>query len=144
MKDADRCVSNETRGCHARLLPPVRRILPAAQTSACWGELESTPHSTFRAQTARRTRTRMCTTPLHSAGGLSPGGGGRLPTVLRRMAEIIPVLPDSHRMLILHHLFYCNATSGSSSQLLLLPSSLFFFPLSLTLHTLLHIRGLAS
>lgn len=49
--------------------------------------------------------------------------------MLCRTLEIIPVLADSHRMLILSHLFYCTAKSGSSSQSLLLLSS----PLSLSI-----------
>lgn len=64
--------------------------------------------------------------------GLNPHGRGGLPTVLCMMPEIILVLLDSHRMLILSHLFYCTVKSGSSSQSLLLLSSP--FSLSITLH----------
>lgn len=49
---------------------------------------------------------------------------GRLPTVLCRMEEIIMVLPDTHRMLILSHLFCC-IVGASLWMLLLLLSSLF-------------------
>lgn len=54
------------------------------------------------------------------AVGLHPHGTGGFPTALGRTAEIIPVLADSHRMLILSHLFYSIVKSGSSSQSLLL------------------------
>lgn len=68
------------------------------------------------------------------AVGLNPHGSGGLPAALCRTPQIIPVLADSHRMLILSHLFYCTGKSGSSSQSLFLLSS----PLSLsvTLHPL--------
>lgn len=75
-------------------------------------------------------------TPSHThtdlAVGLNPHGRGGLPTVLCRMPEIILVLLDSHRMLILSRLFYCTVKSGSSSQSLLLLSPP--FSLSITLH----------
>lgn len=83
--------------------------------------------------------THTCTgTHMHTATGLvvglSPHGSGGLPTALGRTPEIIPVLADSHRMLILSHLFCCIVKSGFSSQSLLLLSS----PpsLSITLHPL--------
>lgn len=66
--------------------------------------------------------------------GLNPHSNGGPPTVHCRTPEIIPTLADSHRMLILSHLFYCAVKSGSYSQLLLLQISL--LSLSITHHIL--------
>lgn len=54
------------------------------------------------------------------------------PAALSGTPQIIPVLADSHRMLIPNHLFYCNVKPGSSSQSLLLLSST--LSLSITFH----------
>lgn len=58
---------------------------------------------------------------------------GGLPTVLCRTAEIIMVLPDTHRMLILSHLFCCIVV-GSFLWMLLLLLGFLFSPLNSGAH----------
>lgn len=124
------------RLCHARLLPPMGHIHQAAQSApwrGAWNQHLIPPATPRPRVTHERTHTHArAYSHTHSVTGLvvglNPHGSRGPPTALCRTSEIIPVRADSHRMLILNHLFYCAVKSGSSSQSLLplrIPSFLY-------------------
>lgn len=136
-----------TRNWTLRTVVPLMKVAGAMPDSCClWGasiqllrplhagELESTPPSTFCAQTKRHMKTHTCAEHPYArqvASALVARGG--LPTVLCRTAEIIVVLPDTQRMLILSHIFCCIVV-GSSLWMLLLSLSSPFSPLNSGAH----------
>lgn len=112
------------RLCHARLLPPMGHIHQAAQSApwrGAWNQHLIPPATPRPRVTHERTHTHArAYSHTHSVTGLvvglNPHGSRGPPTALCRTSEIIPVRADSHRMLILNHLFYCAVKSGSFSE----------------------------